>query len=443
MARADSGVSFAQNGDINIAYRVLGDGEPDIMLVPTWASNIDLIEEHPTIAKSMDTLASSARLILFDRRGSGLSDRMSGAATLEEGMDDLVAVLDSVGSKRVALFGLNESGPLCALMAATHPERVSALILYGSFATTTWHPDYPWGQKVEEREAQIDLLCAFWGLPGTGAGLNGGQSDDERFVRWADRWLRGSITRDALRPIFEILGQTDVRRVLPSIRVPTLVLHRTDDPVVPVANGRYLAEAIPDAKYVELPGTDHIPFLGDFESVVDEIEEFLTGQRRTRIPDRILATILFTDIVGSTERALELGDRRWKELLDEHDDLVTDHIERFQGKAIKALGDGHLATFDGPARAIRCACSLRDAVGRLGLEMRAGVHTGEVEMRGSDVGGIAVHIGARVCDLANAGEVLVSGSVPPLVAGSGVDFDDRGTHQLKGIAGDWHLYAAR
>jgi class 3 adenylate cyclase/pimeloyl-ACP methyl ester carboxylesterase len=437
----ESDVQFATNEGIHIAYRVWGDGPVDFTYVPTWASNLDLVDQYPPIARGIDRVSSFARLIMLDRRGSGLSDRLPGMATLEEGMGDLTAVLDAAGSERTALFGFNESGPLCALYAATYPDRVSHLILYATFATTMWQPDYPWGQKPDERDHQIFWITEMWGVKGAGAMLAPESADDDRFLEWAGRWQRSSVTRDALPEYFRILEKTDVRHVLDTIQVPTLVLHRSKDSIVPIDNGRYLAERIPGAKYVELEGTEHVPFFGDWEALADELEEFVTGSRHPRESNRVLATILFTDIVGSTEKATALGDKRWRELLDSHDDATSALLERWQGRLVKATGDGLLATFDGPARAIRCASQMCSRLSSLGLEVRCGLHTGEVEVRGDDVGGIAVHIGARVMELARPGEILVSSAVPPLIAGSGVVFEERGSHSLKGVDGEWPVYA--
>ncbi|MDQ4095986.1 MAG: adenylate/guanylate cyclase domain-containing protein [Actinomycetota bacterium] len=436
----DAPVRFAQNGDIHLAYKVIGDGDLDLVFVPTWLSNLDFLDRYKPLVEAIEGLASFARVIILDRRGTGLSDRLCGVATLEEGMDDLTAVLDAAGAEKVSLLTFNESGTLGALYAATHPARVRSLILYGTFATTTWQPDYPWGQKPEDRDQQIALVTQLWGDEATGAMFNAGPGADEEFQRWAVRWARNSVSRDALPGVFEMLAKTDVRHVLPTIRVPTLVLHRSGDALVPVENGRYLAKNIPNAKYVELPGEDHLPFLGDRESIADEIEEFITGSRRARGLERVLATILFTDIVGSTEKAVAMGDERWRRVLDEYDEIVRLHLDRFQGKLVKNLGDGHFATFDGPARALRCACSIRTSVKKLGIDLRSGLHTGEVEVRGNDLGGIAVHIGARVMSLAQPGEVLVSSAVPPLVAGSGIDFEDCGMHELRGVEGKWAIY---
>ncbi|HYN35527.1 MAG TPA: adenylate/guanylate cyclase domain-containing protein, partial [Actinomycetota bacterium] len=358
------------------------------------------------------------------------------------GMDDLDAVLEAAGAEQVTLMGFNESGSLCCLYAATHPEKVRSLVLYGTYATTTWHEDYPWGQKPDERAFQIEAIRQFWGVEEAGVLLlNPSGLADRAFAHWAVRWQRNSVSRDALAGVFEMLEKTDVRHLLPVIRVPTLVLHRKDDLAVPIDNGRYLAEKIPNARLVELEGSDHIPFMGDWPSVEEEIEEFMTGGRRPREKTRVLATILFTDIVGSTKKAAELGDRAWRALLDDFDATVKRQLDRFQGRLIKKTGDGHFATFDGPARAIRCACNIREALKPLDIQIRAGLHTGEVEVLGEDLGGIAVHIGARVSSIAGPGEVLVSGAVPPLVAGSGLEFTEHGIHELKGIDGKWTLYS--
>ena len=436
-------VHYAKNGDIHIAYKVLGQGPLDIMFVPTWTSNLDLFDTWPTIQKSLDYFYGMARLIILDRRGSGLSDRTAGIATLEEGMDDILAVLDDVGCERVALISINESGCLCSLFAATHPDRVSGLVLYGSYAATVRQEDYPWAPTPEERAEQISLLIQYWGDEEFAFLMNPGSETDPGFAEWAAKWMRNSVSRDALPAAYDVLARTDVRQILPLIRVPTLVIHRKDDRVVPVENGRYLAEKIPNAKYVELPGEDHIPFLGDWELIADEIEEFLTGQRRERAADRVLATILFTDIVGSSKKAAELGDRKWKEMLDAHDEILRAELARSGGKLIKTIGDGALATFDGPARAIRSACRIRDRARDLGLDMRAGLHTGEVDLRGDDVGGIAVHIGARVVEKAGPGELVVSSAVPSLVAGSGIQFEEMGETDLKGVEGSWTLYRVK
>lgn len=434
-----SEVRYALNGDVHLAYRVLGQGDLTIMLVPMWFSNLDLLHQHPQIARVLDRISSVARVILWDRRGSGVSDRLCGPATLEEGMDDLLAVLDATGTEKAALFGFNEAGTLCALAAATHPRRVSGLVLYGSYAATTWHPDYPWGQPEDERAMQIEWISQNWGSVEASMVMLAGT--DPATIEWGSRWQALSLSPDAVPHFYEMLAKTDVRAVLPSIRVPTLVLHRRDDIAVPVDNGRYLSKAIPGARYVELEGEVHVPFFSDWEQIQGEIEEFLTGERSGPEPNRVLATILFTDIVGSTQQAARLGDARWREILDVHDETARRLIEMHGGRLVKTIGDGLLATFDGPARAIRCATRLVSEMKQHGMELRAGIHTGEVEARGDDIGGIAVHIGARVAALAEPGEVLLSPAVPPLVAGSGLVFEDRGMHELKGVDGAWNLYA--
>ena len=436
-------IHYAKNGDVHIAYRVhetTSDSNLDLLFVPIWTSNLDMYDAWPPVARSLQALSRFARVIVVDRRGTGLSDRTHGIATLEEGMDDMLAVLDDLGSEKVAVTGFNESGSLCAMLAATHPERISHLVLYGSFAATVRQDDYPWAPTPEERDEQIAMMIQVWGQEDFAFILNPTSHDDPGFREWAAKWQRNTVTRDALPAAYDVLARTDVRQVLPLIRVPTLVLHRKDDSLVTVENGRYLADKIPDAKYVELEGEDHIPFLGDWEAVVDEIEVFLTGGRSQREPDRVLATILFTDIVGSSQKATELGDRRWKEVLDQHDAIIRTELARANGRLIKTVGDGALATFDGPARAIRCACRIRDRMKGLGLETRAGLHTGEVETRGDDVGGIAVHIGARVSERAGPGELVVSSAIPSLVAGSGIEFEDLGEEELRGVEGKWRLY---
>ena len=438
-------VRYAKNGDVHIAFRVhesSSETDLDILFVPIWTSNLDMYDSWPPVARSLEELTRFARVIVVDRRGTGLSDRTHGIATLEEGMDDMLAVLDAAGSKQAALIGINESGSLCAMLAATHPDRISGLILYGSFAATVQQDDYPWAPTKEQRDQEIEIMIQLWGSEEFAFVLNPASQADPEFREWSARWQRNSVTRDALPAAYDVLARTDVRHVLPLIRVPTLVLHRRDDPVVIIDNGRYLADKIPDARFVELEGEDHIPFLGDWETIVDEVEEFLTGKRHEREPDRVLATILFTDIVGSSQKATELGDRRWKDLLDRHDEILRTELARANGKLVKTVGDGAIATFDGPARAIRAACRIRDRVAELGLETRAGLHTGEVEIRGDDVGGIAVHIGARVSEKAGPGELLVSSAIPSLVAGSGIGFEDIGETELRGIEGRWRLYRA-
>ena len=436
----DEEIRYARNGDIHLAYRVAGDGDVTVLFVPTWTSNLDLIEDYPPIAKAFDRLASFAKVVIVDRRGTGLSDRGKGIATLEEGVDDLVAVLDDAGIERAAVMGLNESSTLCAMFAATKPERVNAMVLYGAFAATVRQDDYPWAPTLEQRDQEVEFIIDHWGTTQGAFMISPTAAADVTFQRWAARWMRNSVTHDALRDAYRMLARTDVRKVLPSIRVPALLLHRTKDPMVSVENARYLADKIPDAKLVELEGDDSFPFFGNWDTIADEVEEFLTGQLRDRSGDRVLATILMTDIVGSSKLAAEMGDDRWSSVLAEHYRLADRYLARYSGRLIKTVGDGIIATFDGPARGIRAARAFCRSVRELGLEIRSGLHTGEIELTDDDIGGIAVHIADRVCDLAAGGEVLVSGAVPPLVAGSGLTFEPHGTHELKGIDGEWQLF---
>ena len=396
------------------------------------------------IARFLERLASFSRLIIFDKRGTGLSDPVSDVPTLEERIDDVRAVMDAAGSERAALLGLSEGGPMSALFAATHPERVRALVLYGAMARTTSAPDYPWASS---RDALLEATEAFiapnWGRDARGMVEIFAPSlvGDDSVAEYTARLERMSASPAMIQQIHEMFLDIDVRDVLPTIHVPTLVLHRRSDLVVNRRAGEFLASEIPNARHVQLEGIDHQPWAGDTDSVVGEIEEFLTGVRSAPEPDRVLATVMFTDIVGSTERAAALGDAGWRELLSAHDGAIRDQLERFNGRQVKTLGDGQLATFDGPARAIRCGQAIVDALRPLGLEIRVGLHAGEVELLEDDVGGIAVHIASRVGALAETGEVLVSSTVKDLVAGSGIQFSDRGAHTLKGVEGEWRLYA--
>lgn len=434
---------YAQSGEVSIAYQVIGDAPRDLVLVPGWVSNIDSFWEEPTATRFLERLASFSRLILFDKRGTGLSDRVpiNELPTLEQRMDDVRAVMDAVGSERAALYGYSEGGPMCALFAATYPQRASAIIMDGSYARRLQAPDYPWGMTAEAHEAWLEEIRNGWGGPVGLAARAPSLIEDERFRQWWASFLRASASPAAVLALTRMNAEIDVRPILPTIRVPTLILHRVGDRALSVGGGRYMAQSIPGAKYVEFPGDDHLPFIGDADATLDEIEEFLTGVRHAPELERALATVLFTDIVDSTQRAAELGDRRWRDVLGGHHARVRRELERFRGREVKTTGDGFLATFDGPARAIRCACAVRDAVRELGIELRAGLHTGECELLGDDVGGIAVHIGARVLSNSAPNEVLVSSTVRDLVAGSGIQFADRGTHDLKGVPGEWHLFA--
>jgi class 3 adenylate cyclase/pimeloyl-ACP methyl ester carboxylesterase len=429
---------YAQSGDVNIAYQVFGDGPIDLVFVAGFISHVEAVWEDPLLRRFFERLASFARVINFDKRGQGLSDPVSGAPILEERMEDVRAVMDAAGSERAAVFAISEGGPLAMLLAATYPERVSALILYGIFVKGTYSDDYPYAPSTEMWEQYYEMP---WGEGLSGNLLAPSAALDDEFVqRWA-RFERISSSPGMAREILRMVAQLDARDVLPNVAVPTLVLHRAGDQTIPVEVGRYTAERIPNAKYVELPGDDHLWFVGNIDPVIEETEEFLTGARSAVELDRVLATVMFTDITDSTRKGAELGDRRWRELVDRHDALVRRELERHRGREVKTMGDGFLATFDGPARGIRCACSARDAIKQLGLDIRAGLHTGEVELVADDVRGIAVNIAARVGSAAEPGEVLVSRTVTDLVAGSGIEFLDRGVHPLKGVPGDWQLFA--
>ena len=435
---------YARSGDVSIAYQVVGDGPLDLVAVLGFATHLELQWEMPPLARFFERIGSFARLILFDKRGTGLSDPVAEVPTLEQRIDDVRAVMDAAGSERAALFGLSEGGPMSVLYAATHPERVSALVLCGAMGRTTEAPDYPWAAPVEAlRESAAQFIAPYWGQDARGMVeiFAPSLAGDAAAVAWTARMERSAASPAMVQQIFEMFLDIDVRHVLPSIHVPTLVLHRRGDRVVNRHAGRELARQIPGARYLELPGIDHQPWSGDAEDVLGEVEEFLTGVRTIPEPDRVLATVMFTDIVGSTQRAAELGDSRWRDLLDGYQAAVRRELARHRGREVKSLGDGSLATFDGPARAIRCGQAIVAAVAAVGLEVRIGLHTGEVEVIGDDVGGIAVHIAARVGALAAGGEVLVSSTVKDLVAGSGIEFAARGSHELKGIPDEWRLFA--
>lgn len=432
---------YAKSGDVNIAYQVVGDGLRDLVLVPGFVSHLDNDWDDPRSAHLLERLASFSRLIRFDKRGTGLSDRPGGLPDLETRMDDVRAVMDAAGSERAALFGYSEGGPMSCLFAATHPDRTTALVLYGTYAKRVDpDDDYPWVATGEQRQAYADQIEREWGFE-SDLGTMAPNADAALTAWWRAR-ARASASPGAARALILMNSRIDVRHVLPTIRVPTLVLHRSGDRDSRLEEGRYLADHIRGARFVELAGEDHIPWI-DADQIVDEVEEFLTGVRRGPEPDRVLATVLLTDIVGSSEHATEIGDRRWRELLEAHHALVRAELARWRGREVDTAGDGFLATFDGPARAIRCACAIRDGLHALGLEIRAGLHTGECEIISGKVGGIAVHTAARVAARAAPGEVLVSGTVRDLIAGSGIELEDRGVHSLKGIPREWPLLAVR
>ncbi len=404
---------------------------------------MELAWDEPTLARFLGRLASLGRLITFDKRGTGLSDRVpeDQLPTHEERMDDLRAVMDAVGSKRAALLGISEGGGLCALFAATYPDRTCALVLYGTFAKRIWSPDYPWAPTPDQRQREYEHVAREWGNLMDLSRSIPSKMADEDFTRRIATYQRRSASPGAAVALLKMNTRLDITHVLPAIHVPTLVMHRTGDLDVNVEEGRWLAARIPGAKFVELEGDDHAPWVGDQDSVLDETEEFLTGMRPKPVATRVLATILFTDIVESTRLAHELGDKAWKDVLDRHDRLCRDCVEKFRGHLIKRTGDGVHATFDGPGRAIACAREILEGGRALGLDIRAGLHTGECEIRGDETEGVAVHLAARVAALADAGEVLVSRTVRDLVAGSDVVFTDRGSHALRGFPDEWQLYA--
>jgi class 3 adenylate cyclase len=434
---------YARLGELHLAYQVLGQGPPDILLLDQWFGNLDAQWDVPPLAELRERLSSFGRLIMFDKRGTGLSDPIptSSLPTLEEFMADIPAVLDTVGSERPALIANIGGGMLAIPYAAAHPDRVSSLILVDCFARFLEAPDFPIGAPLAQMEPNLEIA-----EDDTGRGVMidifaPSVADDERLRRAWARYERSAATPGSTKAIVRLIYESDVRDVLPAIHVPTLVIHRRDATGFSVEHGRYLAQHIPDARYVEMPGSDNLIWAGDLEAMVAEIQAFVTGVRPAPEPRRVLATVLFTDIVGSTERAAQLGDVRWQGLLADHNRTVRRQLERFGGNEVKVVGDGFLATFDGPARGVRCAIAIRDEVRELELAIRAGVHVGEIEVLPDDIAGLAVHLGARVSALAGPGEVLVSSTVKDLVVGSGIAFDDRGSHVLKGVPGEWRLFA--
>lgn len=434
---------YARSGDVSIAYQVTGEGPVDLVRVPGFVSNVELEWQMPTVAAFNRRLAEFCRLIRFDKRGTGMSDRV-GIAPLETRMDDVRAVMDAVGSPRAALLGSSEGGPLSLLFAATYPERTTALILWSAFPRYTWAPDYPWGLTPREAQEENDALLRSWSdreeLEKAVDAFANTDPDTRRAL--AAIWRQSASPRD-VEALSRMTYELDVRHVLSAITAPTLVMNRTGDDRVNVEGSRYLAEHIPGARYVEFLGTDHVIASGETAPVLAEIEGILAtaSENSEAEPDRVLSTVLFTDIVGSTAKAAELGDRGWRELLERHHSLVRRELTRYRGRELDTAGDGFFASFDGPARAIQCARTIAEGVGELGLEIRAGLHTGECELLDDKVAGIAVSIGARVAAQASPGEVLVSQTVKDLVVGSGITFDDRGTQALKGVPGEWRLYA--
>ena len=431
---------YAKSGDVHIAYRVFGDGPRDIVLIPGTLSHVELSWEVPSNEHLLKRLTAFSRVIVFDKRGQGLSDRVA-EQTLEERIGDVRAVMDAAGSDRATIYGWSEGGPMSLMFAATYPERTSALVLYGTFASAK---SEPFSIAREQYEQMLSEWEAHWG-EGILLAVNAPSAlKDEAMVQRIAQLERASASPGSILALMRANYEIDVRHLLPSVQVPTLIMHRVGDALVPVAAGRYVAEHIPGARYLEVPGIDHTVVDNETQDVIaDEIEEFLTGVRPAPEPDRVLATVLFTDIVGSTARAAEMGDRLWHALLENHNKIAHREITRFRGRGIKSTGDGVLATFDGPGRGVRCAWAIRDSVRPLGIELRAGLHTGECELMGDDIGGIAVVIAARVAARAGAGEVMVSSTVKDLVAGSGIEFEDRGSHALKGVPEEWRLFLTR
>jgi class 3 adenylate cyclase/alpha-beta hydrolase superfamily lysophospholipase len=436
---------YAKSGNIHIAYQIVGDGPLDLILIHGWISHLEHQWEEPSLARFLDRLAAFSRLIVFDKRGTGLSDRVADNAlpTLEQRMDDVRAVMEAAGSTRAALFGISEGGPLAALFAATYPMRTSALIMYGSYAKWIRDAEYPWAPPREDHEAAFKAYEEHWGTPIGLKVLAPSVASEERWRQWWGRHQRMSASPGAGVTLYRMNIEIDIRPILPTIQVPTLILHRAGDRLMSPGGARYMAGQIRGAKYVELLGEDHIAWIGEVDNLLAEIQEFVTGVRPASEVDRILATVLFVDIVSSTERAVALGDARWRDLMGNYQQQVGKEVARLGGRVINTAGDGVFASFDGPARAIRCACAVRDAVAALGLTIRSGLHTGECEIDGDKIAGIAVHIGARVAAHAGPGEILLSSTVKDLVAGSGLRFVDRGSHTLKGVAGRWRLFAAQ
>ncbi|MHB8329983.1 MAG: adenylate/guanylate cyclase domain-containing protein [Acidimicrobiales bacterium] len=437
-------VRYTRAGDVDVAYQVYGDGDVQVVVVPGAASCVEMLWESPLpeTRRYLERWGAVATVAHFDKRGTGHSDRIIGAPSVEDRMEDIHAVMDAAGFDHAAVYGISEGGPLAVLFAATYPERTDALVLQGSFARITAAPDFPQGTQSAVVDEFFDRWSGPWGSPETNTVVMASPSHrgDEEYLRYLNRYERASASPATFRAILELVKEIDIRHVLPAVRCPTLVLHAAGDRIVPVQMGEYLAAHIPGARLLVYDSDDHFP-TDAVDEQLDAVEEFLTGHLGTAPTDRVLATVLFTDIVGSTERAASVGDAVWRGLLERHDSVVNREIERHRGRMVKGTGDGHLATFDSPARAIRCARACIEALRPVGIDLRTGLHTGEVELRGDDVAGIAVHLAARVAALAAPGEVLVSSAVPPLVVGSHIEFCDRGVHKLKGVPGEWQLQA--
>ena len=435
---------YARSGDVHIAYQISGDGPVDVVWAPGTMSHLDLDWEIPRRALFLERFSKFCRLIRFDKRGTGLSDRPVKMATLEERADDIRAVMDDVGIERANIFGVSEGGSMACLFAATFPQRVNSLLVWGAQARWIASPDHPWGQTQEEHDQMVATINDDWPsfdyLTGPGSGL--GRDADPAFIEAFGRYMRAAASPSAVRAYEIMNGQIDIRPILSSIQAPTLVMNRTGDPCARIEAARDMASRIPGARFKEYPGSSHSMMLDDMETILSDIQEFVTGKRPIESYDRILATVLFLDIASSTERAAALGDIGWRNVLNSYYVIVRKELARFRGNETNTTGDAFLATFDGPARAIRCALAIAQGVKQLGIDVRAGVHTGECELMGDNIGGLAVHIGARIMAKAEPGSVFVSGTVKDLVSGSGIDFQDRGVHELKGIPGEWRLFLA-
>jgi pimeloyl-ACP methyl ester carboxylesterase/class 3 adenylate cyclase len=433
---------YARCGDDHIAYQTVGDGDRDIVFMSAWFSHVDGRWEEPRFAGMLRRLATMGRLIVFDKRGSGASDPLQVTdPTWEDWADDIRAVMDAAGSQRAVVIGVGDSGPLACLFAATQPQRVQSLVLVNTGAKLMRGPDYPWGLTPDEVEAFLKRTKQTWGTGGVADAFSPSVADDERYKEWWARYQRMSASPGRSTAMAKLVFGVDVRHVLSTIHVPTLVLHRKDFRFFPIEQGRYLGDHIAGAKFVELSGVDGFVYLGDTDGLLSEIEEFVTGTRRAQDVDRVLATVLLTDMVGSTDKAAQLGDHKWREVLDTHDEIVRAQLASFRGRLHRATGDGVLATFDGPARGIRCALAIRDRLRAAGIDIRSGLHAGEIELRGDEIGGIAVHIAARIEAEAASGEILCSSTVKELVTGSDLSFVDRGRKQLKGVPQDWQIYS--
>jgi pimeloyl-ACP methyl ester carboxylesterase len=438
---AKPATSYASAGDISIAYQVVGDGPIDLVYAQGWLTNIEYAWESPHYAEFLTKLGRFSRLIFFDKRGTGLSDREVGFPTLEQRTEDITAVLDAVGSDKAALMGVSEGGNMSALFAATYPERTRALVMYGTAARGSRAPDYPWGYEPEDLEKIIEHMRHNWGQPLELDEAAPSMANDEAAREWWGAYLRSAASPKAAELITRTHAEMDIRGILPTISSPTLVINRENDIWDPADEARYVASLIPNAVLKIVPGDDHLPWYGDQDRLIGEIEEFLTGQRQSQSSERVLLTVLMTDIVGSTELAAKLGDSQWRSLLEQHDSTVRQKVASFGGQTINTTGDGFITAFTGPTRAIQCAEEIRADVARLNLDIRAAIHTGECERRGSDISGLAVHIAARILDCASSEQVLVSGTVKDLTVGSGLRFEPAGTQSLKGVPGDWPLYA--